>query len=229
MHSWKAVGCGAFALLFCSSSATLQCSSLASSLVLIDVNATIYSSEYITANTTIIFTGGQEVCQNSTTPEVDICRVTFEVYTSARSSSFIEVWLPSGTASSTAWNGRLVSSGGGGLSGCVDYDTMVYTSGLGFATTGDNSGHNGTAGDGTPFLDNSDVVIDFSYRARHAAAVVGKQVVKQYYGSAHKKSYYFGCSTGGRQGLKAAQMYPGDYDGIIAGSPASNFNHLAAW
>lgn len=34
---------------------------------------------------------------------------------------------------------------------------------------------------------------------------------------------------GGRQGIGAADRYPGDFDGILAGSPATDFNHLYAW
>jgi len=53
----------------------------------------------------------------------------------------------------------------------------------------------------------------------HTGVVVGKEVTKQYYGTAHKKSYYLGCSTGGRQGFKAVQTYPNDFDGVVAGAP----------
>jgi feruloyl esterase len=45
----------------------------------------------------------------------------------------------------------------------------------------------------------------------------------------HSKSYYLGCSLGGRQGIKAAEMFPDDFDGIVAGSPALDFNNLASW
>lgn len=47
-------------------------------------------------------------------------------------------------------------------------------------------------------------------------------MAKAYYGKAHKYSLYRGSSTGGRQGLVAAQRYPTDFDGIIVGHPASN-------
>lgn len=111
----------------------------------------------------------------------------------------------------------------------VEYDNMAYTTSMGFAATGDNSGHNGNTTDGRPFLNNPDVIIDFAYRARHSAVLLGKQLVSQYYGTPASKSYYYGCSTAGRQGLKAAQMFPDDFDGIVAGSPASDFNHLGSW
>lgn len=59
--------------------------------------------------------------------------------------------------------------------------------------------------------------------------VVGKEISKQFYGEDHTKSYYLGCSTGGRQGFKAAQDFPEDFDGIVAGAPAVAFNSLISW
>jgi feruloyl esterase len=50
-----------------------------------------------------------------------------------------------------------------------------------------------------------------------------------FYGKQYKKAYYLGCSLGGRQGIGAADRYPDDFDGIVAGSPASDFNNLYAW
>ncbi len=63
----------------------------------------------------------------------------------------------------------------------------------------------------------------------HTGVVVGKQITEEFYGSAHKKSYYLGCSTGGRQGFKAVQTYPEDFDGVVAGAPALNFPSLSSW
>lgn len=59
--------------------------------------------------------------------------------------------------------------------------------------------------------------------------MVGKQISKTFYGKPHKKSYYLGCSTGGRQGFKSAQAFPEDFDGIVAGAPAFAFNNLTSW
>lgn len=53
---------------------------------------------------------------------------------------------------------------------------------------------------------------------------MGKEITKKYYGMSHNKSYYIGCSTGGRQGFKAVQSYPGDFDGVVAGAPVSLTN-----
>ena len=56
-------------------------------------------------------------------------------------------------------------------------------------------------------------------------AVLSKKLIDAYYGQGSLKySYWNGCSTGGRQGLMMAQRYPGDYDGVVAGSSAIHWD-----
>lgn len=98
---------------------------------------------------------------------------------------------------------------------------------MGFATVGANNGHNGTRG--TSFYHNNEVVADFAYRSIHTGVVVGKEITEAYYKENYTKSYYLGCSTGGRQGFKSAQSFPDDFDGIVAGAPAVGFNNLTSW
>lgn len=59
--------------------------------------------------------------------------------------------------------------------------------------------------------------------------VVGKSITAAFYGQNYTKSYYLGCSTGGREGFKSAQSFPDDFDGIVAGSPALDFPNLNSW
>jgi feruloyl esterase len=92
---------------------------------------------------------------------------------------------------------------------------------------GTNNGHDGNTG--RPFFGNSEVLNDFTFRSIHVAAVVGKEIVAAYYGQPHAKAYYSGCSTGGRQGTMSALKYPEDFDGIVAGAPATNSNGLLHW
>src|ERR1700688_1192758 len=58
--------------------------------------------------------------------------------------------------------------------------------------------------------------------------VKAKAIVQAFYGSSPRRSYWNGCSTGGRQALKEAQKFPDDFDGIIAGAPG-NRTALAMW
>ena len=201
----------------------VACAHVCSSLAISDLTVTVNSCNYYSGGSNFTIEGGQSVCASTATAEVDLCRVALSVATSNTSENYMEVWMP------TLWNGRFLATDNKGLAGCVGYSDMAYTSSLGFAVVGDNAGHNATSYDGTAFLNNNEAVLDWVYRSRHAAVVAGKQVVEHHYGRSHSYSYYLGCSTGGRQGLKSAQSYPEDFDGIIAGSPASDVNHLFDW
>lgn len=104
----------------------------------------------------------------------------------------------------------------------IDYGTTLH-----FATIGSDNGHDGNTG--VPFFNHPEVINDFAYRAIHTEAVIGKQIANAYYGTKHSQSYFLGCSTGGRQALQSALLYPEDFDGILGGSAASDFNHFYGW
>ena len=63
----------------------------------------------------------------------------------------------------------------------------------------------------------------------HTITVAGKILTRFFYSKPYTKSFFLGCSLGGRQGIKAAEMFPSDFDGIVAGSPALDFNNLQSW
>ena len=77
-----------------------------------------------------------------------------------------------------------------------------------------------------PFLNQPEVINDFAFRSIHVEAVIGKQIVETYYSNKPAKSYYLGCSTGGRQAMQTAHLYPDDFDGFVAGAPAVDWNVL---
>jgi feruloyl esterase len=90
----------------------------------------------------------------------------------------------------------------------------------GFATASTDTGHSAAAEPGASFALNRQKLLDFGFRSLHVTALAAKLFVRSYYGSGPSKSYYDGCSQGGRQALTLAQRFPADFDGIIAGSPA---------
>ncbi|KAJ7842251.1 Tannase/feruloyl esterase [Mycena olivaceomarginata] len=195
------------------------CSALTSRLTLL--NTTIASTSFVAAGTRLTFPTADPSCSSSQLVSSDVCRVVLTVVTSSRSRTAMEAWLPSN------WTGRFLSTGNGGIGGCIQYTDMDYGSSLGFATTGSDNGHPGQ--NGTLFLNNIEVVKDFSWRSLLTSAVVGKQITRDFYGKPHDKSYYLGCSTGGRQGWKIAQEFPDVFDGIVAGSPAFAWDNLMSW
>ncbi|KAF1851312.1 feruloyl esteras-like protein B [Cucurbitaria berberidis CBS 394.84] len=197
-----------------------KCAAVASKLAV--ESSVVHFSEFVAAGTNLSLAENDPSCtQTFIAVTADICRIALSVSTSNRSGFNMEAWLPSN------WTGRFLSVGNGGLNGCIKYADLAYTSALGFSTVGTNNGHNGTSG--KPFYNNSDVVQDFAYRALHTGVVVGKQISQNFYNKPHDKSYYLGCSTGGRQGFKSAQDFPNDFDGIVAGAPAFAFNNLTSW
>jgi feruloyl esterase len=129
------------------------------------------------------------------------------------------------------WNGRLLGLGGAGWSGMLFLTPparpmsgpgRMASVGLprGYATAQTDGGHLDTSTVDVSWVRNNPVAVtDFSHRAIHEMTVVAKQVLAAYYGRPARKSYYQGCSTGGRMGMMETQRYPDDYDGVVAGAP----------
>lgn len=135
-----------------------------------------------------------------------------------------EVWLPQ-----TTWNRKFQVVGNGANAGSISYDAMATALRRGYAVASTDTGHATTnSRDAAWALGHPELIEDFSYRALHLTTVHGKTIVQQSYASAPTRSYYVGCSTGGRQGMMESQRYPDDFDGIVAGAPAANWTHFQA-
>ena len=134
----------------------------------------------------------------------------------------IEVNLP------TLWNGRLYMFGNGGFAG-ESFETAGRAAnrarGLkaGFVTAATDTGHSAQREPGGTFAVNRQKFIDFGFRSLHVTAETAKRLIAAYYSNRLTKSYFDGCSTGGRQALILAQRFPADFDGIIAGAPGLNY------
>lgn len=129
------------------------------------------------------------------------------------------------------WNGRFYGTGGGGFAG-GDLSSINKPVSQGFAAGYTNAGHDGQGFDASFALDAEQhrlrwqEIRDFAYLGIHDMTVVGKELVRAYYGKPAKYSYFVGGSGGGRQALAEAQRYPGDYDGILALCPAVYPNYF---
>jgi feruloyl esterase len=153
------------------------------------------------------------------------CRVAATLKPSSDSDIKIEVWLPA-----SGWNMKFEAVGNGGWAGNISYPALADGLRRGYATASTDTGHEG--GSGSFALGHPEKLIDFAYRAVHEMTVKAKAITAAYYGANPKYSYWNGCSSGGKQGLKEAQKFPDDFDGIIAGAPANYWTHLtagAAW
>ncbi|HZM94809.1 MAG TPA: tannase/feruloyl esterase family alpha/beta hydrolase [Vicinamibacterales bacterium] len=158
--------------------------------------------------------GGPGGGQNPFAKLGSFCRVAVTLKPGPQSDIKAEVWLPS-----AGWNGKLQVVGNGGFAGTISYPAMATALNAGYAAASTDTGHTGPSPN---TFANEDVLIDFAYRAIHETAVAAKATVQGFFGNAAKLSYFNGCSTGGRQAVTAAQRYPDDFDGIVAGAPASH-------
>jgi feruloyl esterase len=150
----------------------------------------------------------------------EFCRVAAILTPSTDSNIRIEVWMPT-----KGWNSNLQSVGNGAWAGSISYPAMGTALAEGYAAASTDTGHIG--GNPATFIPNHpERVIDFAYRAIHEMTVAAKAIIQENYGLPPAKSYFNGCSTGGRQALAEVQRYPDDYDGIIAGAPANYTTRL---
>jgi Tannase and feruloyl esterase len=133
-----------------------------------------------------------------------------------------EVWLPP----ESAWNGRYGAIGNGGFAGSLILPAMASRVAEGYAVSGTDTGHPGGPLDAGWALGHPEKVADFGWRAIHETAEASKSVIGAYYGKTASKSYFAGCSDGGREALMAAQRFPKDFDGIVAGAPANYWTNL---
>ena len=128
------------------------------------------------------------------------------------------------------WNGRFLLQGGGGLNGSVQPPFGASAAGgdpalaRGFAVASTDTGHEGRGGFDAAFMQDQQASLDFAYTAIGRAAEIGKRITAQYYGKPPDRSYFAGCSTGGREAMLMAERYPTYFDGIVAGSPAMRTN-----
>jgi hypothetical protein len=125
----------------------------------------------------------------------------------------------------TTWTQRYLQVGCGGLCGRVSQQVgaaqgCAPLEAGGFVQASTDMGHQGNSAE---FGDDPQKRADFAYRGVHLTAVVAKKLIRYYYGQPQAYAYFSGCSDGDREALMEAQRYPDDFDGVIAGAAALNF------
>jgi feruloyl esterase len=158
-------------------------------------------------------------------PQPEYCDVKGSVATSGfgagPGSAGFESKLP------TNWNGKFLFNGVGGLAGNLGSSANPVDQALflvkGYATGVTDTGHlntNPTWEYTSPGVPNTPAITDYFYRAVHEATVATKALTKAYYNAPRiTRSYFDGCSNGGKMGFEEATRFPNDYDGIVAGAP----------
>lgn len=146
----------------------------------------------------------------------------------------------------SGWNGRFFFQGGGGTDGVVNpaLGTLPGAGNtsnaltMGYAVVSTDGGHTSETDPGLGFLGGVQFAfdpqarIDYGYNAVGSLTPVAKQIVQRHYGSAPSRSYFVGCSNGGRQAMVAAARFADQFDGVLAGNPGFNLPKAAvaeAW
>ncbi|MEO8466405.1 MAG: tannase/feruloyl esterase family alpha/beta hydrolase [Gammaproteobacteria bacterium] len=151
------------------------------------------------------------------------CEVKVTTRPTKDSEIRMELWLPV-----SDWNGKYLQIGNGGWAGSINRTGLIGPLQRGYAVAATDDGHvsEGLVPGASWAIGHPEKLIDFGYRAVHETSVQAKAILRAYFGRDQARSYFNGCSDGGREALMEAQRYPEDFEGIIAGSPASNWSRL---
>lgn len=146
------------------------------------------------------------------------------------------------------WSGRLWHQGGGGFDGTIP---TAVTTNAGGAVTGVNpalaqkaaiyaasNGGNrasnpaqagpGVWANGT--ADGQTSATDYAYAALGTTVHFAKTIANEFFGKTPSRSYFNGCSNGGRNAYIVAQRWPDEYDGIVSGCETMDMGgQTTAW
>ncbi len=129
-----------------------------------------------------------------------------------------EILLPVST-----WRQRYLQVGCGGLCGSISINPPQATgykplADGDFVLAAEDDGHSGNS---ISWSGNAQQRVDFAYLSYHDVALVSKGLAQAFYGTSPRYSYFDGCSQGGNEALDEVQRYPTDFNGVLAGAPAS--------
>lgn len=132
-----------------------------------------------------------------------------------------------------AWNGKFFFQGGGGTNGVIVPATgnlLNATSGtalgLGYAVASTDGGHATGAADATFGMD-PQARSDYGYNAVGQVTSTAKRLLQAHYGQNPARSYFLGCSNGGRDAMVAASRIADQFDGFVAANPGFNLPKAA--
>ncbi|KAI1209040.1 tannase and feruloyl esterase [Annulohypoxylon truncatum] len=127
------------------------------------------------------------------------------------------------------WNSRFLAIGSYSFLGGINWLDMGPGAKYGMASLSTDTGHSSGQGDLT-WPTTQELKVNWAYQALEGSIVLGKTLIESYYSNKPiAYSYFSGCSTGGRQGLKQIQRDPDMFDGALIGAPAWDTKHLMPW
>src|SRR6185436_6451968 len=140
----------------------------------------------------------------------------------------------------SAWNGRFFFEGGGGSNGNLGNalgnlqgQQRTNALSLGYAVVSQDSGHDNQVNNdpvrngNVTFGFDPQARLDFGYNSYDQVAQTAKALIARYYGRGPERSYFAGCSEGGREAMMMSQRFPSYFDGILACAPGFNLPKAA--
>jgi len=155
--------------------------------------------------------------------DMKVCKLSVTSRPTKDSDIRLELWIPEGPA----WNGKFVQLGNGGFAGQIPVPQFARVVRAGYAVSGTDDGHQSkviTSADWA--LGHPEKIIDFGWRAVKETTDISKALIAAKKGDKPAKSYFSGCSDGGREALMSVQRFPNDFDGVVAGAPAAYMSQL---
>ena len=122
------------------------------------------------------------------------------------------------------WNGKLYYQGGGALNGSIPVINAQTIAALlkGYAAVASDSGHQASPVDASWALNDPYAAQLFGSLSVPTVMPAAREILRTAYGKYPTRSYFEGCSNGGREGLMNVQRYPSLFNGVIARAPAYN-------
>jgi tannase/feruloyl esterase len=168
--------------------------------------------------------GAPAPAPDTVVPEHCLFRATIAGRTGADGQRFgigIDLRLP------IEWSGRFAFEGGGGLDGIQrpSYGSVWGTIrppalARGFAVVSTDGGHRSASMSDPHFGLDQQARIDYAYNAVDKTTLVAKALIARFYGQQPRRSYFLGCSNGGRQAMMVTQRLPLQFDGVVSGDPS---------
>ena len=127
------------------------------------------------------------------------------------------------------WNGKMLYIGGGGYDGLIrdpSFSKLISGPGVflkGYALVLSNGGHRGNDQFDASFAADPSLAALFGSGSVPITAQTAKEMISVAMGKGPERSYFEGCSNGGREALMAVQRNPLLFDGVIARAPAHNW------
>jgi Tannase and feruloyl esterase len=147
---WVGASLTVVGLLFCAApAAAVTCADMANLSL---PNTTITLAQSYAAGA--IVTG-------TTKAPVGLCRVAGTIKPGPKSNVRFEVWIPT----DGSWNGKYQQVGNGGFAGSIQYSAVANATLRGYAAASTDDGTSGPPAGANAFIGNTDVLLDYGYRA----------------------------------------------------------------